>query len=64
MQPHAQQTREQIATESVVLLVQDTTEIDLSHRAKMSGVGQIGNAKGCGILLQTVLAVIPQTRAV
>jgi hypothetical protein len=64
MQPHYQQTREQLDTQPVVLLVQDTTEIDLSHHAKMSGLGQIGNAKGRGILLQTVLAVAPQTRAV
>jgi hypothetical protein len=64
MQPHYQQTREQINQEPVVLLVQDTTEIDLTHRAKMSGIGQIGNARGRGFLLQTVLAVVPETQAV
>src|SRR5215472_11426265 len=32
MQPHFQQTREQAAAFPVVLLVQDTTDIDLSHR--------------------------------
>jgi hypothetical protein len=45
-----------------VLLVQETTELDLSHRAKMSGLGHIGNAKGRGILLQTVVAVEPESR--
>src|ERR1700730_2860315 len=64
MQPHFQQTRERLEAEEVVLLVQDTTEIDLSHRNKMSGIGQIGNAKGRGLLLQTVLAVEPDTQAV
>src|ERR1700737_742769 len=32
MQPHLQQTREQANGSPVVLLVQDTTDIDLSHR--------------------------------
>ena len=48
----------------MVLLVQDTTDIDLSHRHKISGVGQIGNERGRGFFVQTVLAVRPQTREV
>jgi len=64
MQPHVQQTREQATSAPVVLLVQDTTAIDLSHRRKISGVGQIGNERGRGFFVQTVLAVHPQTREV
>lgn len=64
MHPHWQQTRATMEAETVVLLVQDTTEIDLSHRAHLSGRGQIGNAKGRGFLLQTVLAIVPETRSV
>jgi len=64
MQPHLQQTREQATCAPVVLLVQDTTAIDLSHRHKISGVGQIGNERGRGFFVQTVLAVRPQTREV
>src|SRR6266699_2132174 len=64
MQPHFQQTREQATSSPVVLLVQDTTDIDLSHRHKISGVGQIGNERGRGFFVQTVLAVRPQTRQV
>src|SRR6266436_1084368 len=64
MQPHLQQTREQANASPVVLLVQDTTDIDLSHRRKISGVGQIGNERGRGFFVQTVLAVRPQTREV
>jgi hypothetical protein len=64
MQPHFQQTREQATSSPVVLLVQDTTDIDLSHRHKISGVGQIGNERGRGFFLQTVLAVRPETREV
>src|SRR6266851_10389039 len=64
MQPHVQQTREQATSSPVVLLVQDTTDIDLSHRQKISGVGQIGNERGRGFFVQTVLAVRPETREV
>src|SRR5436309_13286825 len=62
MQPHFQQTREQALSSRVVLLVQDTTDIDLSHRHKISGVGQIGNERGRGFFVQTVLAVRPERR--
>src|SRR6266568_4784210 len=64
MQPHFQQTREQARSAPVMLLVQDTTDIDLSHRRKLSGVGQIGNERGRGFFVQTVLAVRPQTQEV
>ncbi len=64
MQPHFQQTREQALSSPVVLLVQDTTDIDLSHRHKISGVGQIGNERGRGFFVQTVLAVRPERREV
>src|SRR2546429_6697121 len=64
IQPHLQQTREQANASDVVLLVQDTTDIDLSHRHKISGVGQIGNERGRGFFVQTVLAVRPQTQEV
>src|SRR5260221_1013527 len=64
MQPHVQQTREQANSSPVILLVQDTTDIDLSHRHKISGVGQIGNDRGRGFFMQTVLAVRPERREV
>src|SRR5512135_1704100 len=40
MQPHWQQTREHIEARPVVLLVQDTTEVDLSHHPKTKGLGK------------------------
>jgi Transposase DNA-binding/Transposase DDE domain len=64
MRPHLQQTREQANRRPVALLVQDTTDIDLSHRHKISGVGQIGNERGRGFFVQTVLAVRPETREI
>src|SRR5258708_3049255 len=64
MQPHLQQTREQATSSAVVLLVQDTTDIELSHRHKNSRVGQIGNERRRGVFMQTVLAVRPERREV
>jgi hypothetical protein len=64
MQPHWSQTRREMQEHPVILLIQDTTELDLTHRHKMSGIGQIGDENGRGLLLQSVLAVIPQSREV
>ncbi len=59
MRPHVQQTREQCEQQSVVLLVQDTTELDYQAHRQTSGLGPIGNGRHQGLLLQTVLAVEP-----
>lgn len=64
LQPYLHQTREQANRSHVSLLVQDTTDIDLSHRHKIRGVGQIGNERGRGFFVQTVLAVLPESREV
>ncbi len=64
MQPHWQQTREQMVAHPLVLLVQDTTEVDLTRHPKTAGLGPIGNGGGQGLLLQTVLAVLPENREV
>ena len=58
MHPHWDQTRAQIEARPAVLLVQDTTDVDLSHHPKTSGVGQIGTGQGSGLYLQTVLALV------
>src|SRR2546429_3693250 len=57
MQPHLQQTREQATSSPVVLLVQDTTDIDLSHRHKISFVQTNWQRTRTGFFVQTVLAV-------
>ncbi|GHO51237.1 IS4 family transposase [Ktedonospora formicarum] len=64
MQPHWLQTHTEMQERPLILLIQDTTELDLTHRQKMSGLGQIGDKKGRGLLLQTVLAVVPESREV
>lgn len=64
MHSHWHQTRVRLQAEALVLLVQDTTTLDLSDHSQMTGLGPIDNANGQGLLLQTVLAVVPQTHAV
>jgi hypothetical protein len=64
MRPHFERTRERASSTALTLLVQDTTDIDLSHRGKISGVGQIGNERGRGFFVQSVLAVHPPCREV
>ena len=60
MQPRGPQTRQQLEAQPLVLLVQDTTEVDLSHHPKTTGLSQVGNERGRGLYLQTVLAVLPE----
>jgi hypothetical protein len=60
--PHGPQTREQIAQEPVVLLVQDTTEGDMSQQPPTTGLGQVGTERGRGLYQQTVLAILRETR--
>lgn len=64
MQPHWQQTRELVQAHPVVLRVPDGTELDLSSHQKMTGLGPIGKGTTRGLLLQTMLAVLPESRAV
>lgn len=60
-QPHWQTTRTQarLAKSSVVLFVQDTTELDYSQRKDIEGLGHIGDGKGKGMLLHSCVAVLP-----
>jgi hypothetical protein len=58
-QPDWEAPRAQAGRQNLVLLVQDTTEVEYSHHPKTEGLGPIGNGDGRGYLLQTVLAVLP-----
>jgi hypothetical protein len=61
IQPHWQQAHEQIKARPVVPLIQDISEVDLSHHPNTEGQGQIGNERRRGLYLQTALAVLPKT---
>ncbi len=62
--PHLAQTRPAAAAPPLVLLVQDTTELDSTPHRQTSGLGPIGDGRGRGILLQSALAIEPAQRQV
>ena len=61
---HVEATRQDCREHKDVLLIQDTTEVDYQQHPKTRGLGPIGNGSQHGFLLQTVLAVGPQSRQV
>ena len=44
---------------SVVLFIQDTSELDYTSARNIEGLGHIGDGKGRGIMLHNCLAVVP-----
>ncbi len=64
IRPHVQATQHDCREQREVLLIQDTTEVDYQHHPKTSGLLPIGNGSHHGFLLQSVLAVVPQSRQV
>jgi Transposase DNA-binding/Transposase Tn5 dimerisation domain len=64
IRPHLEQTREAAGQQSQVLLIQDMTELDYQAHPTTTDLGPIGPGSHQGFLLQTVLAVLPQSREV
>src|SRR5438105_8746836 len=62
--PHVAQTRAEASKQQQVLLIQDTTEVDYQHHPTTTGLGPIGTGSHHGFLLQSVLAVVPESRQV
>jgi len=62
LSPHLHQTREAAGQQSQVLLIQDTTDLDYQAHPTTTGLGPIGTGSHQGFLLQTVLAVLPESR--
>jgi hypothetical protein len=61
-QSHGQITRQRCAEHSVVLCVQDTSELDYTGYRAKKGLGPIGRQNGQGLLQHSVLAVLPNGR--
>ena len=59
---HQRKTQERMAAanERVILAVQDTTQVDLSHHPQIAGIGVIQSPDRAGLLVHTTLAVTPQ----
>jgi len=63
--PHWEQTRAAAKQGGVVLMVQDLTELDYTpYERSIQGLGPIGDNRGQGILLTTVLSIVPEPRQV
>ncbi len=63
-QPHWEQTRQAAGAEQVVLMIQDTTEIDLTSQPHIKNLGPIGDGRGRGFLLHSVIAFVPAVQTV
>jgi Transposase DNA-binding/Transposase Tn5 dimerisation domain len=62
--PHWEQTRELARQHPLVLLTGDLTTLDYSHHPTTTGLGPIGNGRGRGYLVHSVLALLPAPRQV
>lgn len=63
-QPHWEQSRQEAADEGVVLMIQDTTEMDFTAQSHIKNLGPIGDGRGRGFLLHSVLAFAPDVAKV
>jgi hypothetical protein len=63
-QPHWQQTRQAMRQQPLVLLLNDTTELDFTNHHALTGTGPIGDGRGRGFLQHNSLAVVPDTRQI
>jgi len=54
---HAEQTAQRCQAHELVLVIQDTTEINLSHHPATQGLGYLANPDCQGLLAHTLLAV-------
>lgn len=58
--PHRASTVRRAAVEPIVLVAQDTTEINLTQFPATTGLGYLGSPKCRGVLLHTCLATTPE----
>jgi hypothetical protein len=59
LEPHTQATQARMAAEPVVLLPQDTTGLNYTGLRQTSGLGPLGDEKGRGLWLHSLLAFRP-----
>jgi hypothetical protein len=58
--PHYEATLERIKKEKIVLIPQDTTEIDFSGRKNLEDIGYLNDEKSRGFYLHPSLAITPE----
>jgi hypothetical protein len=64
MAPQLRETQEAMSEQATILLIQDLTEVDYQRHPRTSGLGPVGQGTHHGYLLQTVLAIEPQSQQV
>jgi len=57
LEPHQRRTAERVVSQSLVLVAQDTTEINLSRHPATKGLGYLARADCRGLLVHTCLAM-------
>ena len=57
---HWQQTRQEAASQKLMLMIQDTSGVDYSHLQEVENLGPIGDNNGRGFMLHSTLAVGPR----
>ena len=58
--PHRETTLERIKDEEIVLIPQDTTEIDFTDRKRIVGMGYLSGEKSQGLYLHPSIAITPE----
>lgn len=63
LQPHRERTLTAAGEAKLVLMVEDSTELDFTaHAESTKGLGPIGDGRGKGLILHDTLAVVPEGR--
>ena len=57
---HQQATQTRMSQESIILAVQDTTELDYTHHPATKGLGVMHDKEHHGLMMHTTIAVTPQ----
>jgi hypothetical protein len=60
LRPHYEATLERVRQEKIILVLQDTSEIDFSHRKPIPGMGPLSFESQQGFYLHPSLAVTPE----
>jgi hypothetical protein len=62
--PHCRATLAAAAQTPVVVLAEDTTELNFTAHPTMTGLGPVGDGRGRGLLVHDTLAIVPDSRQV
>ena len=57
---HQQATQTRMSQESIILAIQDTTELDYTHHPATKGLGVMHDKEHHGLMMHTTIAVTPQ----